>query len=594
MNALESWVHTSLATAIGWTLLHSLWEGALIAGVLACALWLSRRASARLRYALACLALLAMPVAFGVTLAILYPRAPVRMILANITFEQVRGHLIAAPASPLRWSDRLAWAAPFWITGVCCFYFYRLGSWLAAQRLRRTGTCAAPQLWQEIVRKLAQRIGVSRPVALLESCLADVPIVVGYLRPVILVPLGMLMDLPCEQAEAILLHELSHILRADYVANLLQTVVEGLLFYHPATWWISGVVRAEREHCCDDAVVALQGNAEEYAAALLTLEQRRWRAPESALAATGGKLLRRVRRLLNKPNGPGERAPILAAALLVVLVGSGLIMHQPAAAASPQASSPQPAAQLWPEISRLNFVNQADDDEWLIQVKYIIQQDEREVYSQLKTADERQQFIQQFWDRRDPTPGTPVNEYRNEYERRLAYASEHFKDGGIPGFDTPRGQFYLTWGPPDEVDTHADGGNWHSTWTYRYLEGLGADVNIYLTAFSTYRLVAHSPLATFEGEPTGATPPIPGQHVSVQVHPKGFVTFSIPTGFTSGVVETAWELRSSTGTVLFNFHGSVAAGDTEILPAGSYVFRAALLDKEANQSYSEVVNFEVK
>jgi GWxTD domain-containing protein len=599
MNALESWVHTSLATVIGWTLLHSLWEGALIAGVLACALWLSHRASAGFRYALACLALLAMPVAFGVTLAILYPGAPVRMILPNIPFEQVRGSPLAAPASPLSWSDRLAWVAPFWLTGVCCFYIYRLGSWLAAQRLRRTGTCAAPQLWQDIVRKLAQRIGVSRPVALLESCLADVPIVVGYLRPVILVPLGMLMELPSEQAEAILLHELSHILRADYLANLLQTVVEGLLFYHPATWWISGVVRAEREHCCDDAVVALQGNAQEYAAALLTLEQRRWRAPESALAANGGKLLPRVRRLLSKPDGLSHRAPIMAAGLFVILLGSGLIMRQPAAA-NPQAAG---LPQAWPEIARLNFVNQADDDEWLIQVKYIIQPAEREAYSRLKTAAERQQFIQQFWDRRDPTPGTPVNEFRDDYERRLAFAAEHFKDGGIPGFDTPRAQFYMTWGPPDEIDEHGDGTTWYSDWTYRYLEGLGADVNIRFTAFATYRLVAHSPLATFEGAPTGATPPIPGLHVSVQVYPRGFVTFSIPTGFTSAAVGSTQELRSSDGASLFSYRvftaagagsNGTVAGETEVLPPGSYTFLASLSDKDANQSYSEVVNFEVK
>jgi GWxTD domain-containing protein len=590
-NALKSWVHTSLASALGWTLLHSLWEGALIAGLLACGLVLSRRASARFRYALACVALLAVPVSFGVTLAILYPHAPGRMILPAGAYEQFRGEMISAPAGPLRWSDRLPWAAPLWLAGVCCFYVYRLGSWLAAQKLRRTGTCAAPQPWQDVLRRLAQRIGVSRPVALLESCLADVPIVVGYLRPVILVPLGMLMDLPCEQAEAILLHELAHILRADYLANLLQTVVEGLFFYHPAAWWISGVIRAEREHCCDDAVVALQGNAEEYAAALLTLEQKRWRAPEAALAANGGKLLRRVRRLLSKPSGVNNRAPVLAAFLFMILLGSGLIMRQPAAANPQEAGRPQ----AWPEMARLNFVNQADDDEWLIQVKYIIQPGEREVYSRLQTAEERQQFIQQFWDRRDPTPGTAVNEFRDEYERRLAFADGHFKNGGIPGFDTIRGQFYMTWGPPDEIDEHADPGNWHATWTYRYLDGLGPDVNIYLTDGPIYRLVAHSPIATFEGEPTGTTPPIPGQHVSVQVYPRGFVTFSIPTGFTAGAVESAQELRSSNGASLFSYHmNGSAAGETEVLPPGSYIFLASLTDKDANQTYSEAVNFAVQ
>ncbi len=268
-------------------------------------------------------------------------------------------------------------------------------------------------------------------------------------------------------------------------------------------------------------------------------------------------------------------------------------MRQPLAA-KPQAANSE-AVQPWAAISRLNLVNQADDDEWLIQVKYIIQPEERDAYSRLQTAGERQQFIQQFWDRRDPTPGTPVNEYRAEYERRLAVADAHFKDGGIPGFDTIRGQFYMTWGPPDEIDTHVDPGNWHSTWTYRYLDGLGPDVNIYFTDGPIYRLVAHSPIATFEGAPIGATPPIPGQHISVDVYPKGFVTFSIPTGFTSGPVESVQELLSSNGAPLFSYHISGSeAGETEVLPPGSYVFRAALADKGANQSYTEIVNFEVK
>src|ERR1700678_1669729 len=111
MNALERWVHTPLAAALGWTLLHSLWEGALIAGLLACGLLLSRRTSARFRYALACLALLAMPVAFGITLWISHPHAAERMILANIAPQQFHGNLISSPPRPLGWADRVAWAA---------------------------------------------------------------------------------------------------------------------------------------------------------------------------------------------------------------------------------------------------------------------------------------------------------------------------------------------------------------------------------------------------------------------------------------------------------------------------------------------------
>ena len=111
-------------------------------------------------------------------------------------------------------------------------------------------------------------------------------------------PVGLLTGLPREQIEAILLHELAHIRRCDYLVNVLQRSVEGLLFYHPAVWWISRVIRAERENCCDDVVVATSGNAHEYAVALAALEENRWSGREPAVAATGGNLVKRIRRLL--------------------------------------------------------------------------------------------------------------------------------------------------------------------------------------------------------------------------------------------------------------------------------------------------------
>src|SRR5207248_10168500 len=133
---------------------------------------------------------------------------------------------------------------------------------------------------------------------LLESALAEVPVVMGHLRPVILMPVGLFAGLSVDQVEAILLHELAHIRRHDYPINLLQIFVEGLAFYHPAVWWISGVIRAERENCCDDLVVATTGDAHEYAVALAALEQNRWATRETALAANGGTLVKRIRRML--------------------------------------------------------------------------------------------------------------------------------------------------------------------------------------------------------------------------------------------------------------------------------------------------------
>ena len=160
---------------------------------------------------------------------------------------------------------------------------------------------------------------------LLESCITDTPVLIGYLRPVILLPLGCLTGLSAAQVECILLHELAHVVRHDYLVNLLQSMVEGLLFYHPAVWWVSRVVRAERENCCDDRVVELMGNARAYAATLAVLEERRAFVPDTALAASGGNLMKRIRRLTAESRGSQPSvAPAFSAALLLVFFAAAL------------------------------------------------------------------------------------------------------------------------------------------------------------------------------------------------------------------------------------------------------------------------------
>ena len=141
--------------------------------------------------------------------------------------------------------------------------------------------------------------------------------VLGHFRPVILLPVGLLVGLPPGQVEAILLHELAHIRRYDYLVNVWQRLVEGLMFYHPLVWWISSVIRTERENCCDDMAVAITGDAHAYAAALAALEQTRCSGYEPAVAAGGGSLVKRIRRLLY-PKGPyGAGTPLFAAVVVM-------------------------------------------------------------------------------------------------------------------------------------------------------------------------------------------------------------------------------------------------------------------------------------
>ena len=146
------------------------------------------------------------------------------------------------------------------------------------------------------------------------------PTVIGWLKPVVLLPASALAGLAPHQMEAILAHELAHIRRHDYLVNLFQTVVETLLFYHPAVWWLSRRIRAERENCCDDLAVSLCGDPVAYAAALAELEGLRSTTGDSVLAATGGSLLQRVRRLLGAPSHAGRAPGWLAAGLALLVV----------------------------------------------------------------------------------------------------------------------------------------------------------------------------------------------------------------------------------------------------------------------------------
>ncbi len=476
MTVFEHLVHTSLAKAAGWTLFHSLWEGGLAALVLLAILFAVR--SPRARYVCACTAMFGMLAAFVLTFCLLASRAsgPTTTVPHAIPRAPM-GEDQSPPGIPARFrlEDAVPWLAPFWLAGVVVFHLRSVVGWMAAQRLRHRGVCRAPDPWPEVLRDLSARLRVSKPVALLETCLAEVPVVIGYLRPAILVPAGMLAGMPAAQVEAILLHELAHIQRRDYLVNLLQTIVEGFLFYHPAIWWLSGVIRAERENCCDDLVVAASGDAREYAAALTALEQTRWAADEAALAATGGSLVKRIRRLLNQPEGL-TWAPFLSAGILTLVVAGALAAWQASVPAQNQMPPP-----TQPKISR--FTIWLDED-----VVYIIDDRERAAFQSLRTDEERDHFIQQFWLRRDPTPGTPENEFKEEHYRRMAFANQHFAWHSVPGWKTDRGRTSIVFGPPDEIESHpsgrpASGGAPASNypvedWLYHHIKGIGDNVII--------------------------------------------------------------------------------------------------------------------
>jgi beta-lactamase regulating signal transducer with metallopeptidase domain len=345
----------AVSQSLGWALLHLLWQGALVAAVLAVALRLVDRRAAAIRYLLACGALvlmLALPALTGWRHHASLRGEPLAKVPARVVAHEAAPTSVpslAPVASPpmaaralesvpileralMLLGEHLHWLVLAWGLGVAVSSLRLLSGWLRLRRLVREAV-PAPVEWQEALERLARRLGMTRPVRLLRSAALDVPATVGWLRPVVLLPLSALTGLPARQLEMVLAHELAHIRRYDFAVNLVQTLVETLLFYHPTVWWMSRVIRVEREHCCDDIAVDASGNAVSYARALTALEALRTLSlgeASPAMSALGGSLTERVRRLVGAPTARCSSRWMAGASVVTLL--SGVAVATPLAA----------------------------------------------------------------------------------------------------------------------------------------------------------------------------------------------------------------------------------------------------------------------
>jgi beta-lactamase regulating signal transducer with metallopeptidase domain len=342
MTGMDNPLAQPALQAVGWALLHFVWQGFCVAAVYAVVRVALRQRSSDARYTAACGAMVAMLVVAVATFAVFYAETATPSPAPAGPFESARldpgptPDLAPAATAPARegvaasmraWSrawlePALPWLTTVWLAGVTFLSLRFLGGLAVAHRLKRRFTAPVEPAWQDLVDRLSLRLGVERAVRLCESAAAEVPTVIGWLSPVILVPVGLLAGLSPAQVEAVLAHELAHVRRCDYLVNIVQTMVETLLFYHPAVWWVSRQVREERENCCDDLAVAACGDVLVYARALAELEDLRGAVPAGALAANGGSLVRRIERLLGRPSG-GHYAPAyLTGVLAVIALGS--------------------------------------------------------------------------------------------------------------------------------------------------------------------------------------------------------------------------------------------------------------------------------
>ncbi|HLK64083.1 MAG TPA: M56 family metallopeptidase [Bryobacteraceae bacterium] len=312
---------------LGWTLLHFLWQGILAAALYALARALAGgRISAHGRYTIACASLLTMTVAPALTYWWLGNSGHAAGI-GDLTTWGVPQLASGVAYSPVNdpWQPVMPGIVLAWFAGAAACSLRLFMGFISAASLRRSHHAPVLTEWQQTLDRLIERMHVSRSVRLLATDRVDSPSVVGWLRPVILAPVGVLCGLAPEQVEALLAHELAHVRRHDYLVNVLQGIAESLLFYHPAVWWISSQIRAEREHCCDDIAVAATGDVLVYTRALAELESMRPAHFKAALSANDGSLLRRIRRLtdpvtVHRPAGWGT-AWSLGALLLLGIAG---------------------------------------------------------------------------------------------------------------------------------------------------------------------------------------------------------------------------------------------------------------------------------
>lgn len=313
---------------MGWALIHLLWQGTLIALALKGALMLLEPRCARLRYALAlaCLFLMAaLPVYLLCKPQRTRPDIPTAYETALVETPSING----TPSTTLPIDRRLdlsaqvshlltplvSWIAAGWVIGAALLLLKTLGGVIRVRVLKREAAAHSATKETAPFHRLAARAGVAG-VTVLESGLVSIPTVAGWFQPVVLLPQGVLEKADRPMLDALVAHEFAHIRRHDSVMNLLQAVIEDLLFFHPAMWWITRNVRAEREACCDDNAVAMCGDTLVYVRALSRAE--RFRSSMPVVALSGSPLLQRIRRLTEMKTSKMNHATALCVTLLAV------------------------------------------------------------------------------------------------------------------------------------------------------------------------------------------------------------------------------------------------------------------------------------
>ncbi|MCD4834904.1 MAG: M48 family metalloprotease [Bacteroidales bacterium] len=338
MSILSDLLSDKVITALGWNIFHILWQGVIIALVLSVVLRFLKGKSAQIRYLISLVSLFLMlglsifnftnnyddNLSKTINTGSLYQPESSNVLLIDLNNTEINAtskEVLAKFKNRLENIDKyFPLIVNIWIIGMLIFIVKFILSYLYTNRLKKIKITSISEEWLGRFLKLQEQLKINRTVSYIESQLIKIPLVLGYLKPVIVIPVEMLSGIPSNQIEAIIAHELAHIRRNDYIFNVLQTIIETVFFFHPAVWYISSQIRNERENCCDDMALTVCDGSLVYAKALVSVQELTLGKHYAAVAFSGRKkhLLNRIKRMIMKQKVKSNFTDKIIAAIIIL------------------------------------------------------------------------------------------------------------------------------------------------------------------------------------------------------------------------------------------------------------------------------------
>lgn len=346
MEIISKYISEEFLYGIGWTIFHSIWIGAVISILLFVALNILSRASARLRYNISLGALISIVLILSLVFTRTREDARLNRQQKLSQFEYST-ELVPVKAEVTEYKKSIGdiktdlnqtiisflnsnydTATILWLIGILVMAFRFTGGIIYTGKQKKSGRGKDISSLAPVVYRLKDKLGIKRKVKIVESIFYKIPVTIGILKPVILIPVGALTGIPYNQVEAIIAHELAHIRRHDYLINIFQSLAEIILFYHPAIWWISSMIRNEREIACDDIAMDLSDEKITYIKALLSISELESRGVSCAVAFTGNNnnLLNRIKRITKMKHNKLNRTDKWTSALMSIIIVAGLVV----------------------------------------------------------------------------------------------------------------------------------------------------------------------------------------------------------------------------------------------------------------------------